>query len=163
MTHRDLSSDIAAALGRIPSGLFVVSARRDDVETAFLGSWIMQAGFEPPAISVAVGAERTALAFMQGRGRAFAVSVIGEGEREKLGPFYRGIAPAPHALAELDVERTPAGLAVVRGCLAWLECATRAVLAGATDHALIVGEVLHARLQGDRAPTIHVRTNGLRY
>ena len=52
-------SDVAVALGRVPSGLFVVTARNSaGEETAFLASWVMQAGFDPPALSVAVGEDR---------------------------------------------------------------------------------------------------------
>jgi flavin reductase (DIM6/NTAB) family NADH-FMN oxidoreductase RutF len=153
---------IARALGRIPSGLFVVAARRGDEETSFLASWVMQAGFSPPTVSVAVGLTRPARPFMDEEGARFAVSVIGEAERKKLGPFYRAVGPGPRALEGYEVDRTPGGLAVVRGCLAWLECqTTRSVASG--DHLIVIAQVLHAAQNFEGGPTVHVRTNGLDY
>ena len=47
------ASHIASVLGRLPSGLFILTARRGADETGMLASWIMQAGFDPPMITVA--------------------------------------------------------------------------------------------------------------
>jgi flavin reductase (DIM6/NTAB) family NADH-FMN oxidoreductase RutF len=153
---------IARALGRIPSGLFVVTARRGEDETSFLASWVMQAGFTPPALTVGVGTSRPACAFMEPAGSRFAVSVIGEHERKKLGPFFKPVGPGPRALDGYEVDRTPGGLAVVRGCLAWIECETLRGMASG-DHLIVLGRVLHAAQQGDQGPTVHVRANGMDY
>ena len=159
-----LRDAFAGALGRVPSGLFVVTARDPEsrTETAFLGSWIMQAGFDPPALTVAVGRDRAALPLLEGVGSAFAVSVVADAEKGQIGPFARGIEPAVDALAELDVERTASGLAVVSGCLAWMECRTRGSVAS-EDHVVILGEVVRARAGRADAPAVHVRANGLSY
>jgi flavin reductase (DIM6/NTAB) family NADH-FMN oxidoreductase RutF len=156
-------SDIAVALGRVPSGLFVVTARNAaGEETAFLASWVMQAGFEPPALSVAVGKDRAALEFVREPGSRFAVSVIADSEKGQVGPFARGVAPAQDALAELPVERTASGQAVVEGCLGWMECRTLG-LAPSGDHEIVVGEVVAARGDREDAPAVHIRKNGLGY
>jgi flavin reductase (DIM6/NTAB) family NADH-FMN oxidoreductase RutF len=153
---------VAKALGRIPSGLFVVTARRGEEETSFLASWVMQAGFAPPAVTVGVGQTRPARAFMEPAGARFAISVIGADERRKLGPFFKPVGADPGALDALAVDRTPGGLAVVRGCLAWLECVTlRAMLSG--DHVIVLGEVTRAVQARSGDPTVHVRPNGLDY
>ena len=50
---------IAPVLGRIPSGLFIVTAGDGrGRETAMLGSWVQQASFDPPMITVAVNRQR---------------------------------------------------------------------------------------------------------
>lgn len=160
--HDHAEPAIARALGRIPSGLFVVTARRGEDETSFLASWVMQAGFAPPSVTVGVGLTRPARGFMEPAGSRFAVSVIGEHERKKLGPFFKPVGPGPRALDGLEVDRSPGGLAVVRGCLAWLECETlRRMPSG--DHLIVLGQVLHAAQQGEQGPTVHVRINGLDY
>ena len=156
-------TDVAVALGRVPSGLFVVAARnRDGVETAFLASWVQQAGFDPPALSVAVGDDRAALDFLRAPGSAFTVSVIADSEKAQVGPFARGVAPAAGALDDAPVERTPSGQAVVAGCLAWLECHTLDH-ARSGDHVVVLAEVVEARGGRDDLPAIHVRRNGLSY
>lgn len=156
-------SAVAVAMGRVPSGLFVVTARNaEGQETAFLASWVMQAGFDPPALSVGVGTDRAALAFMLEPGSRFAVSVIAEAEKVQVGPFARGIAPGVDALAGAPVLRTASGQAVVEGCLAWMECRTRSA-AESADHHIIVGEVVDAWGDREEAPAVHVRKNGLGY
>ena len=156
-------SDVAVALGRVPSGLFVVTARNaEGEETAFLASWVIQAGFEPPSVSVAVGKGRAALDFMGAAGSPFAVSVIADSEKGQVGPFARGIAPAVDALADAPVERTASGLGTVEGCLAWMECRTLST-AESGDHVVVVAEVVEARGGRDDAPAIHLRKNGLGY
>ena len=50
---------IAAVLGRTPSGIFVLTARAaDGRETGMLASWVQQASFEPPMVTVAVNRKR---------------------------------------------------------------------------------------------------------
>ncbi len=163
-------ADLARALGRIPSGLFVVTVlepasrleERAPAETAFLASWVMQAGFEPPMLSVAVGEDRPARPWMESPGTVFGVSILGEDEKGRLGPFARGVEPAVGALDGFEIERTASGLAVVRACLAWLECRCRAHLSSG-DHRIVLGEIVGGRAHRDAAPAVHVRTDGLRY
>jgi flavin reductase (DIM6/NTAB) family NADH-FMN oxidoreductase RutF len=155
--------DVAVALGRVPSGLFVVTARNaNGEETAFLASWVMQAGFDPPALSVAVGKDRAALDFVREGGSSFAVSVIADAEKGQVGPFARGVAPGKDALADLPVERTANGQAAVQGCLAWMECRTLSAAASG-DHFVVVGEIVAARGGREDAPAVHLRKNGLGY
>ena len=52
---KDSNEEIGSILGRIPGGLFIVTWRENGVDKTMLTSWLMQAGFNPPAISIAVG------------------------------------------------------------------------------------------------------------
>ena len=53
----DASPDpLAQALGRIPSGLFLVTTELGGAPLGFLGSFVMQVGFDPPTVCVAVEA-----------------------------------------------------------------------------------------------------------
>ena len=45
---------LAAALGRLPSGLFVLTVSRGRVETGMLASWVQQCSFAPPSLTVAI-------------------------------------------------------------------------------------------------------------
>jgi len=42
---------LAAALGKVPSGLFVLTAKQGDAETAMLASWVQQCSFDPPQLT----------------------------------------------------------------------------------------------------------------
>ena len=54
MKNNDPDKQLAAALGRIASGIFVLTLKRDAVETGMLASWVQQCSFHPPRISVAI-------------------------------------------------------------------------------------------------------------
>lgn len=149
--------DVAAALGRIPSGLFVVAWRDGGLDRAMLASWVMQAGFVPPAVSIAVAPSRDLMTAID-RGDAFAVSVLSEDQRPLLSRFGK---PAADAFAGLDVARTPSGLAVLAAAAAWLECRPAARVAQG-DHAVVVAAVVAGGGTTDE-PLVHVRKNGLRY
>ena len=46
--------EVGKALGRIPSGLFIVTAKYEDQEDAVLASWVNQSSFEPPEVTIAL-------------------------------------------------------------------------------------------------------------
>ena len=148
---------IAAALGRIPSGLFVVSWWEANSDRTMLASWVMQAGFSPPLVSIAVAASRDLLAVLD-RGEMVAVSVLGESQRPLLSRFGK---PTPDAFEGLAVLRTPAGSAALADAAAWLEC-RRVASAPHGDHVVVLAEVTAAG-GGDLEPLVHIRRNGLRY
>ena len=49
---------LAQALGRVPTGLYIVTTLDGDTPVGFVGSFVMQNGLEPPVLSVAVGKAR---------------------------------------------------------------------------------------------------------
>jgi len=112
---------VAAALGRVPSGLFLVTWRAADTDRVMLASWVMQAGFAPPLVSVAVGTSRDLLAAARA-GAPFAVIILADSQRSLLGRFGKPILEGDDPFANLAVERTPAGIAVLAEAAGWLEC-----------------------------------------
>ena len=156
-------TDLASALGRIPSGLFVVTWRTDARDHAMLASWVMQVGFAPPLVSVAVGTSRDLLAAVRS-GAPFAVNVLAETQRSLLARFGKAPAEGEDPFAGLGVERTPQGLAALADAASWLECRPvgEATAAGA-DHVLVLGRVEAAVGRPDSPPLVHVRRNGLKY
>jgi flavin reductase (DIM6/NTAB) family NADH-FMN oxidoreductase RutF len=161
----------AAALGRIPSGLFVVTWRAaendaDATDRAMLASWIMQGGFVPPLITIAVGASRDLMAAID-QCTPFVVNVLGESQRSLVGRFGKPAAPGEDPFAGMAVDRSPSGTALIPDATAWLECqaVTQAGGSGGQmgDHVIILARVLAAGTGPEQAPLVHVRKNGLRY
>lgn len=155
-------SALAVALGRIPSGLFLVMWRDGEADRVMLASWVMQAGFTPPAISLGVERSRDALPFLQQGGR-FVLHVLGVEDRGLIGRFAKPAAPGTDPFEGLEVSRSACGAAVLGSVANVLECrATASCSAG--DHEIVVATVERAvRADGAVEPTIHVRKNGLRY
>jgi flavin reductase (DIM6/NTAB) family NADH-FMN oxidoreductase RutF len=157
------ADDLAAGLGRIPSGLFVVTWRLDEADRCMLASWVMQAGFDPPLVSVAVGTGRSLLAAARA-GVPFAVSILADSQQKLLGRFGKPPAEGEDPFAGLPVERTPAGIVVLADAAGWLECrpAGEATADGA-DHVVLLGRVEAGGGRPDTASLTHVRRNGLKY
>lgn len=154
-------TEIAPILGRLPSGLFIVTARQGDNETGMLGSWIMQAGFDPPMLTVAVGKTRYVAEWLS-NDAVFVVNVLAVDQRRMLGHFGRGFAPGEPAFAGLEIQRSSAGLPILAEALGHLECRVRGdVMSG--DHRIVLGEIIAGKLHREGEPIVHVRVNGLKY
>ncbi len=53
------SENLGAVLGRTPSGIFIlIAGDGQDNTTGMLASWVQQASFEPPQVTVAVNKKR---------------------------------------------------------------------------------------------------------
>jgi 3-hydroxy-9,10-secoandrosta-1,3,5(10)-triene-9,17-dione monooxygenase reductase component len=125
---------LARAIACIPTGLYVVTTLADGKPVGFVASFLMQVGFSPPTLCVAVAKERGPLAPMRASGR-FTVSVLDE---------------------------APSGLPVLSRALSWLDC--RASGEHETgDHVVLFGTVEHGGLLREGDPAIHLRKNGLDY
>lgn len=151
----------SAALGRVPSGLFIVTARQADAETGMLASWIQQCSFDPPLLSVAVRRDR-AVADWLTPGAAFVVNILETDQTNLLIHFGKGFAPGQHAFVGLDVERRDGLPPILADALAFLACAVEQRFSTG-DHELIVGRIQVGDMLQEGHPMIHVRKNGLRY
>jgi len=148
-------------LGQIPSGLFVLTARRQEQETGVLVSWVMQAGFEPPAVSVAVRVGRLACEWLDA-GAPFVLNLLPADDKAHLKHFGRGFGPDESAFAGVEIDRTASGIPVLRDITGHLECKPlRSIDSG--DHRLFVAEIIGGGAAEDRAPAVHIRRSGRNY
>lgn len=151
----------AAPLGRIPSGLFIVTARKGDAETGMLASWVQQCSFTPPCLSVALAPGRL-LGDWLTEGASFVVNIVAEDAKPLLVHFGKGFPPGADAFAGQNVERDTASAPVLMRALAHLDCRVRTrVPAG--DHDLLVAEIVGGRLHGEGKAAVHHRKSGLSY
>ena len=148
------------ALGRIPSGLYAVGAVHGGERIGMLCSFVEQAGFEPPMISIALGADRPLRQVLE-RGELFSVNILGTEDKALLAAFAAAREEDPFAPFEL-IENGH-GLPQLAGALAWLACRPAgSVVAG--DHVVYVAEVVEGCLHREVGePMIRVRKNGLSY
>ena len=156
-------SPLALALGRLPCGLFIVSAQGSAGPVGFLGSLLTQVGFEPPTLCVAVGKERPHLVAIRDSGR-FAVSVIDAESTSLLTPFFRPPADSDGTTPfdELATATTSHGSTVLSDALAWIDC--RVIAEQETgDHVVVFGVAEEGTLLRAGDPKVHLRRNGLSY
>jgi flavin reductase (DIM6/NTAB) family NADH-FMN oxidoreductase RutF len=152
---------LAAALGRIVSGLFVLTARQGDQETGMLVSFVQQCSFQPPQISLAINPRREIVAWL-GEGADFTLNILDTSQTDMVAHFGRGFALGEPAFTGLEVDRPDGAAPVLAEALAYL--VGRVVQRfPAGDHDLFVARVRAGRLLNSGEPMVHVRKSGLHY
>jgi len=156
---------IGSVLGRTPSGVFILTAADSaGNETGMLASWVQQASFDPPMVSVAVNNKRYLKQWLDDSPR-MALSLVGESQLRLLKHFGKGFAPGEAAFDGLTVSRGQTGLLVLPDALGFLE-GTVAGQVAAGDHTVYLLEITSAG-KGDalatEKPMVHIRKNGFNY
>jgi flavin reductase (DIM6/NTAB) family NADH-FMN oxidoreductase RutF len=154
-------SHLAAVLGRVPSGLFILTIQHDGHETGMLTSWVMQAGFEPPMISVALKKGRYVAGWITD-GAPFVLNVVGENHKSLVSHFGRGFQRGEEAFEGLKLIRTSSDIPALGDALGYLECRVVSHIDSA-DHRVFLAEVTGGSTAADGEPYVHIRKNGLRY
>ena len=154
--------DLGSALGKIPSGLFIVTVRQGDVETGMLASWVQQCSFVPPRISVAVKPERSINCMLR-EGDSLVVNIASVQSKNLISHFGRGFEPGQSAFEGIQVDRpTHQSAPILKDALAYLCCrVVDRVSVG--DHDLVIGDVLDGAILGEGEPRVHIRKNGFNY
>jgi len=152
---------MSAALGRIPSGLFVVTIRKGDAATGMLASWVQQCSFAPPRITLAIQPQRDISTLLTPQAR-FTLNIIREGQNDLVSHFSRGFADSDDPFKNIEIDLESAFAPVLKSSLAFLDC-TAVERVNAGDHAVVIAEVNNGRMLQESKPWVHIRKNGLRY
>ncbi len=166
---KSLDGDLDKALGRLSGGLYVVTARQADPaggsrSGAMVASWVSQASFEPPGLTVAVAKDRAIEALLQ-VGDRFVLNVLREGHhQELLRHFLKRFPPGADRFAGVNVlEGAASGGPVLADALAFLSCRVVQRLEG-PDHWIIYAEVEEGNVSDTEATTaVHHRKVGNHY
>ncbi len=159
----DVKFTIGRALGRIPSGVFILTATHENQPLAMMASWVQQAAFAPPSVSVAIAKERPAHAALNTPGSTFALSVIADGDTSLMKKYARGIPAGADPFDTVRTTRTANGTIVLADALAYLECRVTTSCAFDADHDLFVAEVIAGKVLKDGPSFTHLRGNGFHY
>ena len=155
------NSGIDAALGRVTSGIYVLTAGTGDRATGMLASWVMQAGFDPPMVSVAVRTGRYVGEWIS-QGEPFVLNVVAEKQFELLKHFGKGFEPNQPAFEGLNVRHCPRGVPMLEDCIGNLECEPVSHI-DSGDHHVFLARVVRGTLQSDAPPMVHIRKSGSNY
>jgi flavin reductase (DIM6/NTAB) family NADH-FMN oxidoreductase RutF len=156
----DAQTRVARPLGQIPSGCYILTARADDKTTGMLASWVQQASFEPPCVTVAVKSGRPIADLIEQTG-AFVLNAIDENPTPMIKHFGKGFGPDEPAFDGLPVRDVDEGV-VIEDCASHLRCKVIAH-ADAGDHRIYVGEITDGGSHGDKKPYVHLRKDGFKY
>ncbi|MGI0493971.1 diflavin flavoprotein [Alkalinema pantanalense CENA528] len=134
------------AMGRVVGSLSVVTVQRGDAQAAILTSWVSQATFNPPGITIAIPKDR-AEGTLDHAGDQFVLNVLREGKNLRR-HFQKITVTGADPFAEVEVQPARNGSPVLQEALAYLECTVQNRL-DCGDHWLLyavvnAGEVLEA-------------------
>ena len=150
---------VGKALGRVPSGLFVVTTKFQDKEDAVLASWVNQCSFDPPTVNISLGKMRNARLLIESS-QAFIVNILGKKSNDLMKHFFKS-----HDGSIFDGLKTRKGIEEIRiltDSVSYLECRlVDAIVSG--DHVVYFGEVVGGKMLKAGEPSIHVRDNGFNY
>jgi len=158
------ASDTAAAVGRIVGSLCAVTAKNGDAQSAMLASWVSQASFNPPALTVAVAKERAVESFLL-KGAKFNLNVLQEGnEKETIKALLKPFKPGENRFGDMDVEISENNeCAIVTEALSYLECEVSERME-CGDHWVVLAKVNDGKLLKEGGLTaIHHRKTGTSY
>ncbi|MEB3242807.1 MAG: diflavin flavoprotein [Cyanobacteriota bacterium] len=165
---KSLDGDLDKALGRLSGGLYVVTARQGEGETARAGamvaSWVSQASFEPPGLTVAVAKDRAIEALLQVDDR-FVLNILREDNHQPLlRHFLKRFPPGADRFAGVaTLDGVAAGGPVLGDALAYLGCRVAQRLEG-PDHWIIYAVVEEGNVADAAATTaVHHRKVGNHY
>lgn len=156
---------IGSVLGRTASGIFILTAGDGAGRaTGMLASWVQQASFEPPMVSVAVHRDRYLHQWL-GRSPRLALNIVADGQGHLLKHFGRGFEPDQPAFEGLETRRGTTGVPLLADALGHLEGEIAGQLE-AGDHVVYLVQITAASTGAAFAqhpPMVHLRKNGFRY
>lgn len=151
--------DIGLAMGRIASGVYIMTALNHKKEKlGMMASWVMQAGFDPPVISVAIHPDRDIYKAIQETGR-FTLNVVGTDSNALMKAFAKY---SPDQFDQVAYQETAYGV-ILNDAVSTMQCKLLSV-APAADHHLLIAEVVGGMpLNPNLAPFVHIRKSGFHY
>ncbi len=122
------------AMGRIIGSLCVVTLQRGDTQAAILTSWVSQATFTPPGITIAI-AKDTAENTLDHSGDQFVLNILRDGKNLRR-HFQKISATGQNPFKDVEVDRSRNGNPILKEALSYLECTVQSRM-DCGDHWLI--------------------------
>ncbi|MDZ4872348.1 MAG: putative diflavin flavoprotein A 5 [Chroococcidiopsis cubana SAG 39.79] len=159
---RQPASNVEQAVGRIVGSLCVVTTKKhEEISSAMLASWVSQATFNPPGLTVAVAKDR-AIESMLHSGDKLVLNVLAEG-RQLRKHFMKSFAPGEDRFANVATETSENGCPILTDALAYLECTVNNRME-AGDHWIVYAIVDNGKvLNPDGVTAVHHRKSGNHY
>jgi flavin reductase (DIM6/NTAB) family NADH-FMN oxidoreductase RutF len=160
---KSLGADLDKALGRISGGLYIITAKKGDVSSAMLASWVSQASFKPLGFSIAVAKDRAIESLMQ-VGDRFVLNVLEEGNYQPLMKhFLKRFAPGADRFEGVKTQPAENGAPILGDALAYMECEVVSRM-DCGDHWAVYSTVYAGRVSKPEALTaVHHRKVGNHY
>ncbi|MBV8883308.1 MAG: diflavin flavoprotein [Chroococcidiopsidaceae cyanobacterium CP_BM_RX_35] len=160
---KSLDTNLERALGRISGGLYIITAKKGDITSAMLASWVSQASFQPLGLTIAVAKDRAIESLMQ-VGDHFVLNVLEEGNYQALMKhFLKRFAPGADRFAGIKTQPAQNGSPILADALAYMECEVESRME-LSDHWIVYSTVDAGRVsKPDSLTAVHHRKIGNYY
>ena len=160
---KSFNADLFKALGRISGGLYIITAKKGEVKSAMLASWVSQASFKPLGVTIAVAKDRAIESLMQ-VGDRFVLNVLEEGNYQSLMKhFLKRFPPGADRFAGVNTQPAENGSPILTDALAYMECEVASRME-TSDHWLVYSIVQAGRVsKPDALTAVHHRKLGNYY
>jgi flavorubredoxin/flavin reductase (DIM6/NTAB) family NADH-FMN oxidoreductase RutF len=154
---------VEAAVGRLVGSLTIVTTQQGDLSSAMLASWVSQATFNPPGLTIAVAKERAIESLMY-KGNKFVLNILEQGKHiPAMKQFLKPFAPGENRFAGINTETATNGSPILTDSLAYLECSIENRME-CGDHWLLYATVETGKVLNPTGVTaIHHRKSGTHY
>ncbi|MEH2046964.1 diflavin flavoprotein [Nostoc sp.] len=157
------ATNVEQAVGRIVGSLCVLTAKEGDRSSAMLASWVSQASFSPPGLTIAVAKDR-AVETLTHTGNKFVLNILKEGNHLGLMKhFLKPFGPGQDRFADVAAQETESGSPILTDALAYLECSVQNRMESG-DHWLVYATVESGKLlDTDGVTAVHHRKSATHY
>ena len=161
VSDHTLKENLGKALGRLASGVFIITAFDEQQPEGIMATWVSQASFKPPIVTAAFNKERPFLKLLK-EGSLLSINVLSAKNMDIFKAFAR---PASEESRFNGLKLSEHGSAgpVFAKAVAYLDCKVLQ-LVETGDHVLTVAEVIGGdMLNGEEEPMTHLRKSGFQY
>jgi flavorubredoxin/flavin reductase (DIM6/NTAB) family NADH-FMN oxidoreductase RutF len=157
------ATTVEQAVGRIIGSLCVVTAKQGDISSAMLASWVSQASFNPPGLTIAIAKDRAVESLMYS-GNSFVLNILKEGNHISLmKQFLKPFSPGEDRFGGIAVQEAASGSQILTDALAYLDCTVQTRME-VGDHWLVYATVDDGKvLNQDGVTAVHHRKSGNHY
>jgi flavin reductase (DIM6/NTAB) family NADH-FMN oxidoreductase RutF len=154
---------LGKALGRIPSGVFILTAAAPDgAAQAMMASWVQQASFQPPTISIAIAKGRPIGQLIK-RTMHLALAILPEDDTTLMKRYARGVKPGEDPFAGVGLIVLSNGVPAPRGALGYMAATLIQTVDFNSDHELLIAEITAGRIEHAGPAFTHQRGGGFHY
>ena len=160
---KSINNDLERALGRISTGLYLITSQKADLSSAMIASWVTQASLNPLGVAIAVAKDRAMVSFLQ-PSDTFVLNVLAEDNYQKLMKhFLKRFSPGANRFEGIKTYTANNGSPILADALAYIECEVTSRL-DCGDHWVVYCTVNTGRVARlDTLTAVHHRKVGNHY
>jgi len=157
------ATSVEQAVGRIVGSLCVLTAKEGDRSSAMLASWVAQASFNPPGLTIAIAKDR-AVETLTHTGNKFVLNILKEGNYLGLMKhFLKPFGPGQDRFTDVAAQEAENGSPILTDALAYLECSVQNRMESG-DHWLVYATIENGKLlDNDGLTAVHHRNSATHY